>query len=319
MFDKVSNGPVSLITDVRSRDLILAVKRKRWWIILISLAAFAFAFWFSKRYFYYTSRLTVDVSPAPVFLTSPEGSRQSVDLFKNSEYAMRVLQFAHSNKMTDHLNRKFNLYAHYGINPNSKYAYEKLNMIINSLVQARKSVFDNVVITVSDGDRDFATDMADEVAAETDRLAREYFRRAMAGKLAYYEELVKNLNEDFGRKTDSIKACLREISMLKARGDAGGRLAEAESALLASSTNMDEIVENISNAKQSQLWIQNMMDNSQITFVTVMQKALPDQSNLLTSRLIVATFAFFAAALATVFLIFIGKTYRRHIQLFLSR
>src|ERR1700752_2714665 len=120
MFD--NSMQTTLRKVIRSHELILEIRRRIVWLVLGCLLAFAFIYWYSGRFFLFESRIFVDVSPAPVLLNSGESTRQPVEIFRNSEYVMRVIQFTHSDRMTDILEKKFNLFKRYKIDPASPYA-----------------------------------------------------------------------------------------------------------------------------------------------------------------------------------------------------
>lgn len=313
----------SLRKEVRSYELILTLRRRFLWIVVVCLISFVATYWLSASYFMYRSKVIVDVSPAPVFLNNQEKSNQSIDIFRSSEYVMRILQFVHSNRMTDHLIQKFNLYQHYNVNPSSPYGYHHISLVLNHKIEARKSPFENVVITVSDNDRDFAARMADEVASYTDVLAREYFSSVLGGKLAYYREIIQELDGNFQRKTDTLNATLAAIREMKksASGDEDlkNKLTEAENALLNQAAQMSDIIDRLAEIKKSQQWILSLMNTQEVKFISVMQKAIPDPSNLFLLRMLLCCVAAVAASWIAVLFIYFAKTYRQYFNLFFSR
>jgi hypothetical protein len=313
----------SLRKEVRSYELILALRRRFLWVLGVCLLSFVATYWFSAGYFIYRSRVIIDVSPAPVFLSNQERNNQSIEIFRSSEYVMRILQFVHSNRMADHLIQKFDLYKYYKINPSSKYGYNHLCLILNHKIEVKKSPFENVIITVSDGNRDFAARMADEIASYTDVLAREYFSSVLGGKLAYYRAIIQELDANFLRKTDTLNATLATIREMKhkASGDEAleNKLTDAESALLSQSAQMSDIIDRLTEIKKSQQWILSLMNNQEVKFISVMQKAIPDPSNLLLPRLLLCLGAAFAASWVSILFIFFAKTYRQYFNLLFSR
>jgi len=317
----MQNG--SLRKEVRSYELILTLRRRIGWVIGVCILSFALTYVYSKNYFLYRSRVIVDVSPAPVFLNNQDRSNQQIDIFRSNEYVMRILQFVHSNKMTDHLIKKFDLYTYYKINPASKYAFDHVSLRLNHMIEAKKSPFENVVITVSDLDRDFAAQMADEIAGYTDVLAREYFSTVLRGKLIYYKEIIAELDANYMRKTDTLNATLARIHELKKSysGDESlkDKLNHAENALVNNAAQMSEILERLSEMKKSEEWILSLMGNQEVKFVAIMQKAIPDPSNIFYLKMLLCTAAAFAVSWMSILFIYFAKTYRQYFSLFFSR
>ena len=310
MFDNSSAH--SLRKEIRAYELILQLRRHLLLVIIASLVVFALAWYYSGPYFQYESKVLVDVSPAPVFIGLQENTRQPIEIFKNSEYVMRVLQFVHSNSMTDVLEKKFGLYRHYGIDPASPYAYERLNSILFAFITVKKSPYENVVISVRDRDRDFAANMANQVAEETDNLARAYFIQSLKVKIDFYEQYHQNLIHDFDDKIAKVDEALRQAGR-------GNNASEAEKNLMTNSTHMSSLIDQIAELQRSQSWIETLMGDKQYRFVTVTQQAQADQSNPAASRLTFAFFAMATAAVLSVLVAYFAMTYRRYFQLFFLR
>jgi hypothetical protein len=309
----------SLKRELRGYDLILSLRRHFLLIFASSLLFFAAFFWYSGGFFQYESRVLVDVSPAPVFLTQQEGIKQFPEIFRSSEYVLRVLQFAHSNAMCDHLIEKFDLYRHYGLPADSAKSYNKVCLILNHVIQARKSIFENVVISVRDNDRDLAARMADEVAMETDRLARRYFATAYAGRVDYYSRLLERLNEDFDKRNKAILdgvAAIREGS--KGSGHPQGEtLTLTENNLVAASAQLKDILDQLVEVRKSQEWWKSIIQSEKYQLISVMQKAIPDTTNLLIKRAVISLVAWCMYLLMVSMAIYFYYTYKSYGRLFL--
>ena len=320
MQDAGSGNTKSLKREMRGYDLILFIRRHVLLISLSSLLFFTVFFWYSGGYFQYESRVLVDVSPAPVFLTQQEGIKQFPEIFRSSEYVLRVLQFAHSNQMASHLIGKFDLYRHYGLSPDSTKNYNRICLILNQVIQARKSIFENVVISVRDADRETAARMADEVAAETDRLARRYFATAYAGRVDYYSRLLSRLEDDFDKKNKILQegvAAIRGKSSNTNGSDRTGSLSVAENNLVSASGQLNEILDKIVEVRKSQEWWQTIIQSEKYQMVSVMQKAIPDPSNLLVKRIVISLAGWCMYLLLVTMAIYVYYTYKAYGRLFL--
>ena len=320
MFDTSTLG--TLRREVRSHELILTLRRRIGWVIFSAVLAFAVIFWYAGKYFVHESRVIVDVSPAPVFLTMQESNRQQIDLFRSSEYVMRVLQFTHSDKMSEHLIRKFDLYKHYGIDPAVPYADERMRKIVASKILVKKSLFDNVVITVRDRDRLLAAAMANEIAVETDVLARTYLTQVLTGKRIYFEELHRNLVEDFSHRVQQTDSALKSLAALKQGASTMEnrlKITGLENALLSNASQMNVLIEKTSEMRNTHTWMMTMLNSPDIRFITVTQQATVDQSNFLLKRFFLGLGAFACVCFSSVLVIYFVKAYGRYFQLFFSR
>ena len=277
---------------------------------------------YSARFFLFESRVFVDVSPAPVFLNPQEANRQPVDIFRNSEYVMRVIQFTRSDRMTEYLEKKFSLFKHYKIPPDAPYAYERLSRALTNVILVKKSPFDNVVISVQDNNRDFAASLANEIALACNVLAREYFTEIISAKMVYYDELHRNLMDDFEKKIQFLDSTLEKVALVRHQAndaDTKARLASMENSMIVSTSEMSGIIDQVYDLRRTQSWVRSMMNNEDFKFVSVTQKALADQSNPVMKRILIGLAAMAAFWLVCVLLVYYNLTYKRYFQLFFSR
>lgn len=321
-YKETENKKVSLKRRVHSYELVLTFRKYFSWILSACIIVFASVYWFSFKFLLYESRLVIDVSPAPVFFNNQEETRKTIDLFRNSEYVFRTIQFVQSTQMVDHLIKKFDLYKHYDIAPSSAFSYARLIHVINNRVRISKSVYDNVIITVRDADREFTAAMANEIGVELNLIAKNYFTEIMSANMAYYQTLLRKLNTDFQNKIDQMNTAAVEFSRLKPQSLNPGNsnlILSTEESLRSASSNLENNTKQIFDLYQTQQWILNMIENEKIKFVSVVQKAVPDYSSHFFFRFALSVFGLVLIIGLALLLIYFIKAYHQYIRLLLSR
>jgi len=221
--------------------------------------------------------------------------------------------------MVDHLIGKFDLYKHYDINPSSAFSYERLIYIINKRVRISKSVYDNVIITVRDSDRELAAAMANEIGIELDLIAKNYFSEIMNANMAYYQTLLQKLNTDFQNKIDQLNNSASEVSHLKPYSSNPNNLNLIEESLRNASSSLEKNTRQIFDLYQTQQWVLNMIENKKIKFVSVVQKAVPDFSSHFFFRFAFSIVASLLVIGLALLLIYFIKVYHQYIRLLLSK
>ena len=91
-------------------------------------------------------------------------SNKDILEFGESEQTEQMIQVLNSNRIRDKVIARYNLMEHYGINPNSRYPYTKLNKLYDSRILFRRTEYNAVRITVLDSDPALAAQMANDIA-----------------------------------------------------------------------------------------------------------------------------------------------------------
>lgn len=155
--------------------LIQFVWNKKWILIGLSLVAFIVSIIVSlnitPRY-----RSQVIMFPAASIALAKnlvETSTISMDSrdvlsFGGDFESERLLQMLHSNDITDHVAKKFNLMEHYKIDPAAPFSRNQLNSEFHGNVKIRRTEFSSIEIGVLDIDPHMASDIANEIAAYVD-------------------------------------------------------------------------------------------------------------------------------------------------------
>ncbi|HDR88446.1 MAG TPA: hypothetical protein ENN63_02300 [Bacteroidetes bacterium] len=117
--------------------------------------------------------------------------------FGEEEEVERMLQILYSDRIRQELVERFDLFAHYQIDPDSKYRYTELYSEMDDNISFRKTEFMSIEIRVLDTDPRVAADMANAIAALIDStingMQREKAREAFLLVKREYENLQREI------------------------------------------------------------------------------------------------------------------------------
>ena len=120
------------------------------------------------------------------------------------EQAEQLIQILNSNLIRDKIISKYNLMAHYDINPDSRYKLTKLYNDYENNVKFRRTEFMAVKITVFDTDPKMAADIANDIASLVDSTKNSMqHERAMKAFLIVEKEY-NALKEEINVIVDSL-------------------------------------------------------------------------------------------------------------------
>ncbi len=109
-------------------------------------------------------------------------AKQDILEFGEDEQTEQMLQILNSSRIRDRVVSKFNLAAHYGIEPGSRYERTRLYTRFESYISFKRTEFMAVKISVLDKDPQMAADIANEIAALLDSVKNDMQKeRAMQG------------------------------------------------------------------------------------------------------------------------------------------
>ncbi len=156
-----------------STDLILYLWKRKIPLLLITLAAAIISvlvsFTITPKF-----RSTVVLFPAsqsPVsksLLQTNYQDRVGILGFGDEEQLERILQVLHSDDIRDRIIVKYDLMAHYDIDPLGQFPRTKLFGEYSSSIKLKRTEFNSIVIEVMDKDPQVAADIANEIAALVD-------------------------------------------------------------------------------------------------------------------------------------------------------
>lgn len=155
-----------------------------------------------------TTFLAVSPDQAKPELIFGEGAFEP-DFYGNQDDIDRLLTIAESNELVDFLVDTFNLYKHYGINPDGKRAPYNVRRAFFALYEITKTKRDALELTVEDKDPAMAARIASAAQEKIDEIAQrlikanqlrtiQTFERDIAGKM----EQLTSINDTMVRLRD---------------------------------------------------------------------------------------------------------------------
>lgn len=169
----------------------------RWWkhlAILCVSAAILAAIFSSPRFITPLYESSVSMFPARSTSLSHTGFGTNMDFlaFGEVEDAERLLQVMGSHILRDRIVKRFDLFKHYQIDPNTLYPNTTLWGKYDEMISSRRTTYGAVEVSVKDKDPVMAANMANAIAASADSILNEIRReRAMMA----YNVAVKRYNE----------------------------------------------------------------------------------------------------------------------------
>lgn len=177
-----------------STDIVLFAWEKRKPLIIISLIAIVISTFVSFRIteLFKSTVILYPVSAASTskyLLSNQYSGRQTLFEFGEEEQCDRLLQILNSEKIKNRIIEKYDLYTHYGIDPDHKHKEFEMNKKYRSNFRFRRTKYVSAMIEVFDPDPQKAADMANDIAALVDSTMNDIFReRTMSGFKAVEKE-----------------------------------------------------------------------------------------------------------------------------------
>ena len=156
---------------LNSRYLVRLLLDNRRSVLIILIAAALLAILFSSPLFItplYKSTVilypTSSNSISKVLISTTYQSNKDILEFGESEQTEQMLQVLNSNRIRDKVIERYHLMEHYGIKPDSRYPFTKLNRLYDSRIRFRRTEYNAVRITVLDSDPALAAQIANDIA-----------------------------------------------------------------------------------------------------------------------------------------------------------
>jgi uncharacterized protein involved in exopolysaccharide biosynthesis len=146
----------------------------------------------------------VSVSEALVS-TSGSDSRTGVLSFGEEEETEQLLQILNSDEIKEKLIEKFNLFEHYGIDPESKIKYTLLYSKMKKYMSFKKTEYMSVRIEVLDEDPQMAADIANEMASLLDSTINRMRQKRAVEAFKIVAEEYHQLEEEIAALEDSLR------------------------------------------------------------------------------------------------------------------
>jgi len=170
--------------DFDSSNLVIFLYRWRKPLFIVLVVALVGSWFFSSPWFitpkYKSTVIMFPASSSSIsksLLNEQSVKGQDITAFGEDDQAEQLLQILNSNKIRDHIMRKFNLMQHYKIDSTSDYKYSNLFKEYDNNITFRRTEFMAVQISVYDADPQVAADIANTIASLLDSTKNDMMRQ----------------------------------------------------------------------------------------------------------------------------------------------
>ena len=143
-------------------------------------------------------------STSKALLTQSQAPKQDVMQFGEEAEAEQLLQILNSNQIRERIIKKYNLFKHYDIDPESKYPRTLLNKEFDSNIKFRRTENMAVEIAVMDANPDTAALIANDIAALLDSVKIGMQKQRALKGFRIVEAEYLSLLSDMKKKEDSL-------------------------------------------------------------------------------------------------------------------
>ncbi len=197
------NDPFSGNRDFDSSNFIRFLWAWRLPIFLVTSIAFLTSLIFSSPFFITPKYKSVVVmypvstsSVSKALLSETYGGKEDIMEFGEDEQTEQMLQILNSNRIRDRIIQKYDLMAHYEVDPNSKFRLTRLYKQYESNITYRRTEYNAVKVTVMDKNSQLAADIANDIANLLDSIKIDMQRqRAIQGFKIVEAEYLQRLGE----------------------------------------------------------------------------------------------------------------------------
>ena len=162
-------------------------------------------------------RSTVVIFPArtnSLSLNESSVKRGNISDFGEEEEAEQLLQIINSEELLERVIRKNDLYTHYEIDPNDKYARSKIRQKYRSHVTAKRTKYNSIDISAVDIDPQKAADIANSISEFTDSVKNHMIQvRAQTS--------MTMLDQEEERLSAKLAEVIKELNDLQLQGVVG--------------------------------------------------------------------------------------------------
>ena len=187
------------------------------WILFVTLAvAILCTVYFYRTPFIYESTVSFFIDDDEEHgLKFNEADPNYLTLAKATN-GNRMFHLAKSSEMVDHLVKKFNLYDHYGINPNSPMHYESISARVKGSINIIPAQFNAMLIVVKDLDKYMAAKIANEIYYKLDAMNKEFIVANVERKIKIYNQLLSSNKKQSFEQTEELRKIMDKCNVLLA-------------------------------------------------------------------------------------------------------
>jgi hypothetical protein len=287
-------------------------------VFLGIMSSFLFLFYYLHNLTYtYKSEVTIAFSGFEIPEYSEESST-SVPAFATSrEGISRMYNMVYSKEMFDHLINKFNLYAHFGLDPQKTSNYSLLRKILKNHITLSQGASRALTIIVTDKISGvMSANIANEIAVKANDMNKKYITEKIENRIQIYSRLHDEIRNQTQADIASINSGIDNLKSVSGR--IKSESVEVEK-LLNSLNNLSVKIEGdvgqllrISNVNS---WTMNAMQEDVMNNVQVLQDALPEDHEEYFPMWLLVAFSFIASFLLTFFLFNIAYNSRSYVKL----
>lgn len=132
----------------------------------------------------------------------------NISSYSEESETEQYMQWLTSSDIKDSIIEKYNLYNHYGINPDAEYSYSEMLFVYDKNIKCEQTVYDAVQITVFDKDPKVAYNIVNSIIELTDNK----IRRAQLSKFAEVVPNARIMVDIVRKEIDSLSSCMGSFS-----------------------------------------------------------------------------------------------------------
>lgn len=300
-----------------SLSLIQLIVKWKWHILIITVAAALCGAIFSSSRFI-----------TPRFKSEAIAYPANVSPYSEESETEQMLQIVNSQSICDSIIEKFNLWEHYKIDKDYKYAKTYMMAEYRSNIKINKTPYDAVSIVVSDADPVIACNIAKSILKFYDKKVKELHKGKNMEVVLMYEKQLR----DKQRGIDSLKQKLTEISAAHGVTDYVSQSREVTKSFLSNNTTKSsEMKENLEKYGPETIDLQNKIEaealnyveiksdyeqalrflNSDLSYSNIITEPFPADKKSFPIRWIIVSLSGLAALVLSVLVIFIIENRKR--------
>ncbi len=196
-------------------DILAIFYKWRKKIILLCIIAAVLSVCLSLTLDNYYQSTTVFYAASPdLAKPTPLGANEGEkDFYGEEEDIDRLLSIAGSSEVVDYLISKYDLYAHYDIDPNSKKGPVKIREKFQKLYQTLKTKFGAIQLSVEDKDPQLASKIANDARNKIDLIAQRLIKDSQNQLLQTFKTNIVSKGEIIKVLSDSLYRTREKFSI----------------------------------------------------------------------------------------------------------
>ncbi len=326
-----------------SFNLVMFIWKWKTPILIICLLTAVLSFVFSTSYFIRPRFKSTAVVYAPrtnsiaKILLNEQNYNERLDIkaYAIDDETEQMMQILKSRPIQDSIIQRFSLYEYYDIDPNEKYAKDKMYKAVNGSIMVERTRYGAISISVTDWDPQQASDIANEIVRLMDIVKNNVERDRAAAAYEVLKTQLIEIEKEVAIVNDSIRFIMsqgvmdvpyqaerltQQLAIAVAQGNtAAKQRLEAELAKITEwggkLTAYQEFMENFN--KYHALCKQKMMDakvdmESNVPSKFVIEDAIPADKKNYPKKLIIMITSTVAVFFLSIFALLVYENIRRY-------